>query len=109
MLTLELECMKKTINKNYVWYNNVSVYLCSAKVEFLGEQGSDTGGLTREFFRLVAYHTSSRYMENTGCFKHNSVALQVTVTRFRTYMKWTIPIFNCNPPVYDLFVLGVSK
>ena len=58
----------------------ISVYLCTAKVEFLGEQGSDTGGLTREFFRLVAYHTSSRYMENTGCFKHNSVALQVTFT-----------------------------
>ena len=34
---------------------------------FLGKQISD---ITREFFRLVAYHTSSRYMDSTGCFKH---------------------------------------
>ena len=47
-----------------------------AQVEFLGEQGSDTGGLTREFFRLVGYH-ATKYLEPSGCFKHNSVALQV--------------------------------
>ena len=41
----------------------------------MGEQGSDTGGLTREFFRLVGLHASIKYMEPTGCFKHNSVAL----------------------------------
>ena len=69
----------------------VSVYLCTAKVEFLGEQGSDTGGLTREFFRLVAYYTSSRYMENTGCFKHNSVALQVTYNSHTGLLTVTLP------------------
>ena len=36
----------------------------------------DTGGLSREFFRLIAYHTALKYMDNTGCFKHNSLALQ---------------------------------
>lgn len=42
----------------------------------MGEQGTDGGGLTREFFTLVTRHCS-RYMESTGCFKHNSLALQV--------------------------------
>ena len=32
---------------------------CFNQVEFLGEQGSDTGGLTREFFRLVGYHAAA--------------------------------------------------
>ena len=45
---------------------------------FLGEEGSDGGGLSREFFRLVAAH-SSKYLEATGCFKHNSLALKVVV------------------------------
>lgn len=43
----------------------------------MGENGSDSGGLTREFFRLLSYHASLKYMEPTGCFKHNSLALQV--------------------------------
>ena len=51
------------------------------QVEFLGEQGSDTGGLTREFFDLVGYHASAKYFEPTGCFKHNSVAFQVSITQ----------------------------
>lgn len=33
--------------------------------------------LPETFFRLVAFHASARYMETTGCFKHNSLALQV--------------------------------
>ena len=44
---------------------------------FVGEDGSDTGGLTREFFRLISYSMNSRYMEATGCFRHNAVAYQV--------------------------------
>ena len=42
----------------------------------MGEKGSDGGGLTREFFTLMARHFA-KYMEPTGCFKNNSLALQV--------------------------------
>lgn len=45
----------------------------------MGEAGSDTGGLTREFFRLFARAMASHYLEETGCFKHNAVALQVNL------------------------------
>ena len=51
-------------------------HYCSVQVEFLGEQGSDNRGVTREFFRLVGQH-ATKYMEPSGCFEHNSVALQV--------------------------------
>ena len=43
----------------------------------MAEAGSDTGGLTREFFRLFSKAVISTYLEETGCFKHNAVALQV--------------------------------
>lgn len=43
---------------------------------FIGEDGSDGGGLTREFFRLISCSISSKYMEN-GCFRHNAIAYQV--------------------------------
>ena len=43
----------------------------------MGEQESDTGGLTRHFFPVVARHTSAKYVEKTGCFKHYSVAFQI--------------------------------
>ena len=49
------------------------------QVELFGEQGTDTGGLTREFFRLVGYHISIKYLEPTGYFKHNSLAYQVNI------------------------------
>ena len=45
---------------------------------FIGELGADGGGLTREFFRLIASAISSKYMEN-GCFRHNAIAYQVCV------------------------------
>jgi hypothetical protein len=45
-------------------------------VEFVGEEGIDGGGLTREFFRILFRQFSSVYLDSTGCFKHNSVALQ---------------------------------
>ena len=46
-------------------------------MEFVGEFGSDTGGLKREFFRLLTRSMAETYMDATGCFQHNSVALQV--------------------------------
>ena len=49
---------------------------------FVGEQGSDTGGLTREFFRLIQYSIMAKYMEDTGCFRHNAVAYQVCHSRY---------------------------
>ena len=38
-------------------------------MEFVGECGSDTGGLTRELFRLFAKEMAATYIEPTGCFK----------------------------------------
>ena len=55
----------------------VSILYIIIQVEFLGEQGTDTGGLTREFYRLIGYHASLKYFENTGCLKHNLIAFQV--------------------------------
>lgn len=45
----------------------------------MGEVGSDVGGLTREFFRLVKHDIGS-YIESTGCFKHDSIAFQVSIS-----------------------------
>ncbi len=47
-------------------------------MSFIGEDGCDGGGLTREFFTLLARHFE-KYLEPTGCFKHNSFALQVSI------------------------------
>lgn len=44
-------------------------------VVFVGE-GADSGGLIREFFKLLK-PDMNKYLEETGCFKHNSVAYQV--------------------------------
>ncbi|XP_019853033.1 PREDICTED: uncharacterized protein LOC109582636 [Amphimedon queenslandica] len=44
-------------------------------VVFVGEEGSDLGGLTREFFRLLSHDISS-YIDCTGCFTHDSLAFQ---------------------------------
>lgn len=43
---------------------------------FLGEQGMDAGGPTREFFRLLKLGMN-KYLEPTGCFKHDLIAFQV--------------------------------
>ena len=43
----------------------------------MGEEGADTGGLSREFFRLVCYSISNQYLESTGCFRHDATAYQV--------------------------------
>lgn len=46
---------------------------------FVGEEGVDTGGLTREFFRIICDSIRSRYLESTGCFRHNATAYQVAI------------------------------
>lgn len=46
----------------------------------MGEAGCDTGGLTRKIFQLFASATASDYLEETGCFKHNTAILQVSFT-----------------------------
>ena len=50
------------------------------QVEFVGEIGSDTGGLTREFFSLVSKDLCPHYITQEGCLRHNSLDLQVCVT-----------------------------
>ncbi len=46
------------------------------QVNFLGERGVDTGGMTREFFTIIARDIVAVYIRS-GTFKHNFVALQV--------------------------------
>lgn len=46
-------------------------------MEFVGEEGVDTGGLTREFFALAAKVVTPLYIDDKGCFRHNLLALQV--------------------------------
>ena len=43
----------------------------------MGEVGTDTGGLSREFFRLLRNEVSGVYFNSAGGFQHNSLALQV--------------------------------
>ena len=43
----------------------------------MGEEGSDTGGLTREFFRLLGYAVEAKYFDSEGAFLHNAIAYQV--------------------------------
>ena len=50
---------------------------CDYEIGVIGEDGSDTGGLTREFFTVLAKSLSPKYIDSRGCFKHNSIALQV--------------------------------
>ncbi len=38
------------------------------QVEFVGETGSDTGGLKQGFFRLFSKEFAEKYLEATGCF-----------------------------------------
>ena len=42
------------------------------QVEFVGEQGSDTFGMTREFFTYVGHAMSTRYLTRTDCVAYNS-------------------------------------
>ena len=47
-------------------------------VEFVGEEGIDSGGLKREFFRLLFQQMQAVYLDSCGCFKHNALAFQVS-------------------------------
>ena len=49
------------------------------QVVFVGEEGVDTGGLTREFFRLICYSIGSKFFESKGCLRHNATAYQVAI------------------------------
>ena len=46
---------------------------------FVGEEGADMGGPTREFFRLIR-RGMGKYLEQTGSFKHDSMAYQVYIS-----------------------------
>ena len=48
---------------------------------FVVEERTDGAGLTREIFTLLARH-SVKYIEPTGCFKHNSLALQESMVKY---------------------------
>lgn len=50
-------------------------------MEFVGEEGFDTGGLTREFFTIINKDMHKKYMD-CGTFMHNAVALQVFIYIF---------------------------
>ena len=56
----------------------------------MGEVGCDTGGLKREFFRLLTRSLSETYLFTTGSFMHNSVALQVHELYCKTCVMLTI-------------------
>lgn len=47
----------------------------------MAESGTDTGGMTREFFTLMAKELLKTYMIG-GTFSHNSVALQVSYSTY---------------------------
>lgn len=51
--------------------------MCHVQVEFVGEEGEDMGGPTREMFRLVRHEMAKKYLEETRCFKLDSTALDV--------------------------------
>ncbi len=50
------------------------------QVSFIGEDGMDGGGLTREFFTLLIKDLSRIYLEVTGIFRHDALALQVRIS-----------------------------
>lgn len=56
-------------------------------MEFVGEEGLDTGGLTREFFSLLQQTVVPTYINEKGSFVHNSVALRVGYTDIPTNYK----------------------
>lgn len=70
--------LKRHCRYHYLIDCCVIIYLCCSKVLYTGEEGSDTGGLTREFFRLIGYSISSKYLDSAGAFMHNAIAYQVS-------------------------------
>ena len=67
----------KKIDVCYITISSSKLLMAPPQVEFLGEEGNDTGGLTREFFCIIERDVIRQYID-VGTFKHNSVALQVT-------------------------------
>ena len=65
---------------------------------FVGEDGIDTGGLTREFFRLIAASFSQKYLDSTGCFKRNAIAFQVS--KFECILWICLPLAYFQEGVY---------
>ena len=63
--------------KIYITISSSKLLMAPPQVEFLGEEGNDMGGLTREFFCIIEKDMIRQYID-VGTFKHNSVALQVT-------------------------------
>ena len=55
------------------------------QVCFVGEPGSDGGGLTREFLSLFAKSRAWKYLEITGVFRHNALAVQVLYLSFAAH------------------------
>ena len=44
----------------------------------MNEPGEDGGGVCREFFTLFGKDMASKYLEKSGSFRHNALALKVT-------------------------------
>ena len=51
-------------------------------MEFVGEEGIDTGGLTREFFSLFERSVTPPYITVNGSFVHDSIALRYSHDTF---------------------------
>ena len=75
VLKVNLEVMVRNVQDALL----PSTYMCAylLQVSFIGEDGDDSGGLTRKFFTLLPKEILNKYMEPTGVFQHNAVALQV--------------------------------
>ena len=59
------------------------------QVEFVGEEGVDTGGLRREFFRLLADSASQDLcwgQERARVFRHDVTALQVCISPYLSFL-----------------------
>ena len=47
------------------------------QITFVDELGEDGGGLSREFFTLFGKDMARKYLEVTGVFRHDAMALKV--------------------------------
>lgn len=65
------------LNGVYILFISESHSILYIQVEFIGEDGCDTGGLRREFFSLLARNVTPSFIDDKGVFVHNALALQV--------------------------------
>ena len=69
----------------YTGHHYLYIYLCFAynwQIIFVSESGEDTGGLRREFFRLLCHGITENYFIGTDyikTFQQNVPALQVLI------------------------------